>query len=309
LYDRARQAVYNRMRAMDPAVSEDDIRAELATLNNAIARIESDIAGPVEAVLHGARLRHDRADAPPRRARFDDRSQYVEPPVAAVEAGRTPRQALSKRALAGATVIGAAVVIAALGYAVWPRSGTSPRPSASSAPGRAPAPVAAAPAASPTEASRQAAETAESAIPYILRRQLVYYRTTYPTGTIIIIKPQHFLYLVADNAAATRYTIAIGADCQDAAGMLTVARKEGGPEGGAQVVNAADQPPPPPPPSGNAAVPPTLFLGDTSCRIRATNTAAAIGRDASSNGFQLITDDMLDLYDRIPVGTKVVVMN
>ncbi len=164
-----------------------------------------------------------------------------------------------------------------------------------------------APGTRPAEERRASVEASDATIPYILRRQLVYYRTTYPAGTVIIIKPQHALYLVNENAAALRYAIGVGADCDDTAGMLTVARKEGGPEPSVQAASAAaDQPSAR---DGRSATVPTLVLGDSKCRIRATNVASTIGRDQSSGGFQLITDDMLDLYDRIPVGTKIVVMN
>jgi hypothetical protein len=55
LYDRARRAVMARMRAMNPPVSDDDINAELAALEAAIARVEGNIARPVEEVLHAHR--------------------------------------------------------------------------------------------------------------------------------------------------------------------------------------------------------------------------------------------------------------
>jgi lipoprotein-anchoring transpeptidase ErfK/SrfK len=54
---------------------------------------------------------------------------------------------------------------------------------------------------------------------------------------------------------------------------------------------------------------PTFYFGDTPCRIRATNVVSTIGQNPTSGGFQLFADDMLDLYDRVPVGTKVVVTN
>ena len=87
-----------------------------------------------------------------------------------------------------------------------------------------------------------------------------------------------------------------------------VARKDGGPEPSGQVINASDQA------SGSKAEGrpsgiPTIHLADSNCRIRATTAVSAIGRDPPTGGFSLITDDMLDLYERVAVGAKVVVTN
>src|SRR6476661_6217554 len=62
LYDRARKAVTTRMRAIDPPVSDDSINAELAALEAAIARVEGDIARPVEEVLHAEHRPGSHAD-------------------------------------------------------------------------------------------------------------------------------------------------------------------------------------------------------------------------------------------------------
>jgi lipoprotein-anchoring transpeptidase ErfK/SrfK len=202
-----------------------------------------------------------------------------------------------------AVLVGA--IIAALVYKYVARSGARPDTSASSATTQQPA----SPRPRSADARRQPADVDEATLPYILRRQLVFYRTTYPAGTIIIIKPQHFLYLVKDNETALRYTIGVGADCDPAVGMLTIAAKSGGPDQTASVINTSDTPPSPAPVRDASSGVPIFTLADTTCRIRATNVAAAIGRDQSSGGFALITDDMLDLYERVPVGTKVVVMN
>ena len=67
-------------------------------------------------------------------------------------------------------------------------------------------------------------------LPYIVRRQLVYFRTTYPAGTIVIAKSQHFLYVVKPNSAALRYTIGIGPDCSKSIGLYRVSRKTSEPE-------------------------------------------------------------------------------
>jgi lipoprotein-anchoring transpeptidase ErfK/SrfK len=344
LYDRARKAVTTRMRVMDPPVSDDAINAELAALEAAIARVEGDIARPVEEALHAqhrpptahAGAEHHpgagvlrgparRPGAPPPSALGDD--LRVEP---LAEAEQPPRRARSTVSLVSAIAAVVLLIIAALAYVYWPKQGTTssqqveraPAPVVTAAPSPAPAPAPAGAAPSPSPSSgaasrpaeprRQQADAAEATIPYILRRQLVFFRTTYPVGTMIVIKPQHSLYLVKDNGTALRYAIAVGADCDSAAALLVVDRKDGGPAASAPVIAAADRPtaqPSPQPRDGGPAAVPTFYFGDTPCRIRSTNVVSAIGQNPPSGGFQLFADDMLDLYDRVPVGTKVVVTN
>jgi lipoprotein-anchoring transpeptidase ErfK/SrfK len=302
LYERAREAVSRRMRAME--VSEDAVHAELAALNAAIAHIENDIAGPVEAALRAARPRVPRTLAV-KPARITEPPPRVEPAAPSGDVGGVARRKFSARTLTAVAAMLVGVIIAALAYKYVARGGARPDASASSTTAQQPA----SPRPRSADARRPAADVDEATLPYILRRQLVFYRTTHPAGTIIIIKPQHFLYLVKDNETALRYTIGVGADCDPAVGMLTIAAKTGGPDQAASVINASDTPPSPAPVRDSSSGVPTFSLADTTCRIRATNVAAAIGRDQSSGGFQLITDDMLDLYERVPVGTKVVVMN
>jgi lipoprotein-anchoring transpeptidase ErfK/SrfK len=296
LYDRARQAVSERMRAID--VSEEDINAELGLLNAAVARIENEIAGPIEAALRARPLHPQKRVIP--RSQLDDRPLPIAPVDQSGEAAPAARPIFSRRMLASivAVLIGAA--IAALGYAYLPRL----RSTASQTP--TPAQVAS-PRAGTAEARRQSTDSADAALPFMLARQLVYYRTTYPPGTLIIVKSQHFLYLVRDNEAALRYTIAVGPDCEGVTGLLTIAGKQGGPEPAASVISAADRPPTPARDAADGT--PTLALADSTCRIRGTNVASIIGKNPPSGGFQLINDDMLDLYERVPVDTKVVVMN
>jgi lipoprotein-anchoring transpeptidase ErfK/SrfK len=337
LYARARKAVTTRMRAIDPPVSDDDVNAELAALEGAVARIERDIARSAQAAVRGRDaplVGVDNRTSDAERAasagilRAPARRPDARPPRAASPGGqlrggpllhadevqtthRVGRPILLSAGLAATLVL----ILAAFGYVYWlnPQTesdrGASPAKVATSpGPNAPPAPAvtASGPTASkapPAEARRPQAEATEATIPYILRRQLVYYRTTYPAGTIIIIKPQHSLYLVKDNGTALRYSIGIGADCDDSTGLLAVARKDGGPD------DAAQSSAPAVPSRDAGAGVPTFSLGDTPCRIRATKQVGAIGQNPASGGFLLFADDMLDLYGRVPVGTKVVVTN
>ena len=300
LYDRARKAVMTRMRAMDPPVTDDTINAELAALEAAIGRIEGDIARPVEEALHahhrpsshtpaepqpGAGVLRGPARRPgaPRPPALGD-DLHVEP-FAGGSAEQPPRRARSNVSLVGALAAVALLIVAALAYVYWPKPSTTsgqqvasaPAPVVTAAPSPTPAPPAAGAASSPSpgsgaatrpEARRQQADVSETTIPYILRRQLVFFRTTYPAGTIIIIKPQHSLYLVKDNGTALRYSIADGADCDNAAALLVVDRKDGGPVASAPAADRPTAQPPPQPRDGGPAGVPTFYLGDTPCRIR-----------------------------------------
>jgi lipoprotein-anchoring transpeptidase ErfK/SrfK len=339
LYDRARKAVMARMHAMNPPVSEDDVNAELAALEAAIARVEGNIARPVEEVLHAHRPAAHAGAAPAAGmgvlrgpARRVDAAQPAPSASAqgrvAPTVGRKSDVATQRRpsagVWAGAIAVVALLVVGGLGYAYWQRQSTTSRENATPtsaavttaipAPSVAPAPaVASSSPGSPSRAPeprRQQAEASEATIPYILRRQLVYFRTTYPPGTIIIIKPQHSLYLVKDNGTALRYSIGIGADCDSSAALLVVERKDGGPGNTVPVTTALDRPSPPQQTrDGSPAAAPTFYLGDTPCRVGATNVVTAVGQNPSTGGYQLFADDMLDLYDRVPIGTKVVVTN
>jgi lipoprotein-anchoring transpeptidase ErfK/SrfK len=52
-----------------------------------------------------------------------------------------------------------------------------------------------------------------------------------------------------------------------------------------------------------------LYIGTTVYRIHGTNAPETIGQAVSSGCFRLVNDDIIDLYERIPVGTKVVVQH
>jgi hypothetical protein len=129
---------------------------------------------------------------------------------------------------------------------------------------------------------RRAEEPASNGenLPYIMRRQLVYYRTIQQPGTVVIAKSQHFIYVVRPNSSAIRYTFAMGPDCIDLAGLYTV-RKEGD----------------------------ALLLGDSKCRIRPLQPPAVIGQNARVPGFHLASEDFSDLLDRAGADPRVVVTN
>jgi lipoprotein-anchoring transpeptidase ErfK/SrfK len=129
------------------------------------------------------------------------------------------------------------------------------------------------------------------------RRTAVLYRTTEAPGTIIIQTAERHLYLIQGNGRALRYGIGVGRDGFQWQGLLPpemIARQPylprfmaGGP--------------------GNPLGARALYLGATVYRIHGTNRPDTIGTAVSSGCFRLVNVDVTDLYDRVPVGTKVIV--
>jgi lipoprotein-anchoring transpeptidase ErfK/SrfK len=130
---------------------------------------------------------------------------------------------------------------------------------------------------------------------FIYMRQLVHYRSPYPAGTVIIDKPQRYLYVILANVAAVRYGIALGSNCAEAVGRYVIARKLG--TSGSQRASAISDA------SGQQA----LYFDTDAHRIHDTELAGSIGRAVRNGCFQLIERDFAELYGRIPVGTRVVV--
>jgi lipoprotein-anchoring transpeptidase ErfK/SrfK len=117
---------------------------------------------------------------------------------------------------------------------------------------------------------------------YVNLRQLVYYRTNQPVGTIIVDKTQTFLYVVRPNVSALRYSIGVGPECITLAGLFHVVRKE-----------------------SNESAARILYL-DKDYRIHGSDAAA----QASTAGcIRLVNDDVIYLYDRTPLESRVVVSN
>jgi lipoprotein-anchoring transpeptidase ErfK/SrfK len=132
---------------------------------------------------------------------------------------------------------------------------------------------------------------------YIFNRQLVYYRTIHPAGTVLIAKAQRFLYVAVSNVSAIRYTVGVGRECTNVAGLLLVSAKEEWPVGPAQRVSDPRQ-------SGGRFGARSLALSDTGHRIHGTNATTRAGEDGC---FPLVNDDIIHLYDRVAVGTRVVI--
>ena len=143
-----------------------------------------------------------------------------------------------------------------------------------------------------------------------LQRQTVFFRTNEPAGTVIIFTSQRFLYIVQGNNRALRYGIGVGREGFQWAGLLKISRKAEWPDWTPPPEMIARQPYLPRFMAGGPGNPMgarALYLGSTIYRLHGTNQPQTIGHAVSSGCFRLVNDDIIDLYERVPVGTKVVV--
>jgi lipoprotein-anchoring transpeptidase ErfK/SrfK len=143
-----------------------------------------------------------------------------------------------------------------------------------------------------------------------LQRQAVFYRTSEPAGTIVVDTADRYLYLIQGNNRAIRYGIGVGRDGFQWQGLLRITRKSEWPDWTPPPEMIKRQPYLPRFMAGGPGNPMgarALYLGATVYRIHGTNQPQTIGSAISSGCFRLVNDDVTDLYNRVPVGTKVVV--
>jgi lipoprotein-anchoring transpeptidase ErfK/SrfK len=157
----------------------------------------------------------------------------------------------------------------------------------------------------------QAAPNERAAVPDRFRRQVVNYQTNEPAGTIIIDTPNTYLYLVLGNGRAMRYGIGVGRDGFTWSGVQRVTRRAEWPDWHPPAEMIARQPYLPRYMAGGPGNPMgarALYLGSTIYRIHGTNAPHTIGQRVSSGCIRLTNDDITDLYSRVNVGTRVVVL-
>jgi lipoprotein-anchoring transpeptidase ErfK/SrfK len=151
----------------------------------------------------------------------------------------------------------------------------------------------------------------EEMLPPQYRPQPVYFRTNEPAGTIVIHTDERFLYLVQDGGRAIRYGIGVGRDGFQWQGLQKVSRKQEWPDWRPPPEMIQRQPYLPRFMAGGPGNPMgarALYLGDTVYRIHGTNQPQTIGYAVSSGCFRLVNRDVIDLFNRVPVGTKVVIL-
>jgi lipoprotein-anchoring transpeptidase ErfK/SrfK len=142
------------------------------------------------------------------------------------------------------------------------------------------------------------------------QRQVVFFRTSEPPGTIIVDTPSRYLYLVQGNNRAIRYGIGVGREGFQWSGALNITRKQEWPDWTPPPEMIQRQPYLPRFMAGGPGNPMgarALYLGTTVYRLHGTNQPETIGSAVSSGCFRLVNPDIIDLYERVPVGTRVVV--
>jgi lipoprotein-anchoring transpeptidase ErfK/SrfK len=142
------------------------------------------------------------------------------------------------------------------------------------------------------------------------RRTAVLYRTSEPPGTIIIQTAERHLYLIQGNGRALRYGIGVGRDGFQWQGLMNISRKAEWPDWTPPPEMIARQPYLPRFMAGGPGNPlgaRAMYLGTTVYRIHGTNRPDTIGTAVSSGCFRLVNADVTDLYERVPVGSKVIV--
>jgi len=143
------------------------------------------------------------------------------------------------------------------------------------------------------------------------RRQLVAYNTSEAPGTIVIDTPNTYLYLVLGGGRAIRYGIGVGREGFTWAGTQSIARKQEWPDWHPPAAMIARQPYLPRFMAGGPGNPlgaRAMYLGNTEYRIHGTNAPSTIGQRVSSGCIRLTNEDVSDLFDRVSVGAKVVVL-
>lgn len=261
VYNRARAALVERMRAALPPIPESVIEIEQEALEQAIQRVEADL--------------NNRRGAPP-------------PPPEPIE---TPDEGIMlpqrpvPRWLIGVAAVLVAAIVAVL-TTVFLRGGPNSMDRSAGSSGieiddRRPA----------------AAQTAGANNPraYVFGRQLIYYRSTHPTGTIIIDKGQRFLYLVRSNVSATRYGIGVGKECLELPPLMKVSRKALSAPASTEEAEWMGQR--------------LMFLENDARLIHGTTRPDTIGHLVRLGCVRLTNEDVIELYNQTPVGGRVVVTN
>ena len=264
LYDRARTTLVEKLRTTDPTLAHTDLKAERAALEAAIQRVESEAPHRV---------------APPRP---NPARQIYEAPGTGYRDRPPLKDTRRLPVIAGASSVILILVASAAIYAYWPSIMSGARHMQSQ-----------------RKVATVADETPDAKTNYVRLRQLVYYRTNQPAGSIIVDKTQTFLYVVRPNVSALRYSIGVGTQCTALAGLYHVVRKEELQDRLSD--STADR-------IKNLFGARVLYL-DNDYRIHGFSATTATGQRLPEGCIQLVDDDVIYLYDHTPLASRVVIAN
>jgi lipoprotein-anchoring transpeptidase ErfK/SrfK len=214
---------------------------------------------------------------------------------------RQPSHATGALMLAGALLIGpvmfsSAVSAQVLSYAPAPQS--SPSDDMAFAP------------AEPVQANR--GDGSAATLPERLRRSVVALNTREAPGTVIIDTGDTALYYVLGQNRAIRYGVGVGREGFTWSGTQTITRKAEWPDWHPPAQMIARQPYLPRFMAGGPGNPlgaRAMYLGSSEYRIHGTNDPSTIGKFVSSGCIRLTNEDVADLFSRVEIGTRVVVLS
>ena len=142
-------------------------------------------------------------------------------------------------------------------------------------------------------------------------RQEVEYKGRHAPGTIVVDTNEKRLYLVLPNGRAMKYGVGVGRPGFSWAGTKTVTRKAEWPSWTPPAQMLRRRPDLPrfmPGGEGNPMGARALYLGTSLYRIHGSNEPETVGQAVSSGCIRMLNSDVIDLYERVRVGTRVVVM-
>jgi lipoprotein-anchoring transpeptidase ErfK/SrfK len=148
-------------------------------------------------------------------------------------------------------------------------------------------------------------------LPPNLRRQEVNFATKEPAGTLVVDTPNTYLYYILGNNRAIRYGVRVGRDGFTWTGVQKITRKAEWPDWHPPPEMIDRQPYLPRFMAGGPGNPlgaRAMYLGSTVYRIHGTNQPSTIGKFVSSGCIGMLNEDVSDLFDRVKVGTRVVVL-
>ena len=154
-------------------------------------------------------------------------------------------------------------------------------------------------------------ESGLNGVPRDLRRQTVNYPTKAAAGSVVVDIAQTFLYYVLGDGTAIRYGIGVGREGFTWSGSQAVTRKAEWPDWTPPQEMIARQPYLPRWMAGGEGNPlgaRAIYLGSTVYRIHGTNMPETIGQKVSSGCIRMLNADVIDLYSRVDVGTKIIVL-
>ncbi len=142
-------------------------------------------------------------------------------------------------------------------------------------------------------------------------RQVVQFGGRFAPGTIVVSTEERRLYYVLGNGQAIQYGIGVGRPGFEWSGTQTVTRKREWPDWRPPAEMLARRPDLPrymPGGPDNPLGARAMYLGNTLYRIHGSNEPETIGQAVSSGCIRMTNDDVIDLYSRVKVGARVVVL-